>query len=1483
MMIEKDKYSGLEIAIIGMSGKFPGASDVNQFWNNLVEGRESIRFFEDHDLISKGISEELLKNDKYVKAAAHIDDAHCFDSVFFNYHEDEVRSMDPQVRLFHQCVWEALEDSGYSRNNLNKTVGVYAGLSDNIYWKAQSAVKRHIHNSEMNGSMFLNNEGSLATLVANKLNLKGPAVTINTACSTSLVAVHLACRNLLTGDSQIAIAGGVSLPANRSYGYVYEPNMINSVDGHCRAFDEKSSGTIGGEGVGVVVLKKLNKAINDRDNIYAVIKGSAINNDGNRKVGYTAPSVEGQAECIKMAHKFSRIDPSTISYIETHGTGTQIGDPIEIEALNMALNSQVRNSCAIGSVKSNLGHLDAAAGVTGLIKTVLMLKHKKIPPSLHFNKPNANINFEAGPLYVNDKLSDWKNDSFPLRAGISSFGIGGTNAHVIVEQAPDTTREISGNKHQYNVYTLSAKSQNALKNLEQRFKSHFKQQEGLNPADVAFTLGVGRKDFPYRKSFVASDSEFFKYAATQKFPFKDHFNNGQSAYKVFMFPGQGSQLAQVGSNLYYEEPVFRQHMDEGFFLLKKLTDKDFKKILFNEGSKGLNGPQLKKTENCQPLIFLIQYSLAKLLEKWGITPDCLIGHSLGEYTASCISGVISFEDTLKLVCKRGELMGKLPEGDMISILLGKNEVEQYLTDEITLAAVNKSDQCVLSGPKQAIDHVISDLERNNIIFKRLETSHAFHSSMMDSILEEFRNILKDVPFDAPKIPYISNVTGSYITHEDLANREYWVKHLRDCVQFYDGINSIREVKNKIFIDFGPGTVLSSLVKGAQNTENIINLLPHTEEPELKGLVQGICDLWLHGVNVDWQSYYSHRNVNLRSLPTYPFDKLEYPYEINFNSGYLNELGLNNIQNKGNSANLYEPTWRKTIINNYTSSLSTSYDVNVIFVDDAGLGSLIIEKLSNLGQRSIVVKKGESFSQIDHSTFEVNPKNPKNYQLLFNSIDLNDESVIRIIHLWSIFDVNELNAISLIQNPESYFEQGYLSLLNISNVLNESMVNSSCSLELITNDTFDISGSEVLIPHNLPFLALRAIISQQFSGISLRNIDISLTDQKEDIVEKVLELFINQTHSEIALRNGKLWRREYSSITNVDNSTSQEIFKQDGTYIVNEGFSTIGKVFTNYLNSKFNANIILIGRNELSEYDNKLIEESKGTIRYYNLNVEDEKEVLNCLNEVIAHYGKIDGYIDAAESLEIQQMHVTEILANYQNLFVTKLKETYTLLKCFDKRKLDFLIFCSPIIADFHPLGEMTNSISSLYNSYLSKSGEGQNIISISWDALATVNQTLLDSVHNNQALTEDECVKILQTCVQMGISNGIVYLGDPYFLQNPDIDIQGPTMIDETKHMERPSISSAFIPPVNELEEKLIGYVKKVLGLKKVGRLDDFFELGGDSLKAMMLLKVIHKELEVEIFLKDFFSMPNVKSLAEEIENLKWMKGDRKKNNEIII
>jgi phthiocerol/phenolphthiocerol synthesis type-I polyketide synthase E len=876
------------VAIVGMAGRFPGAPDIDTFWRNLRDGVDAIRTFSDDELLAAGVSPAILADPAYVKAGPVLADVDAFDADFFGVSAREAELTDPQQRLFLECAWEALEHAGYDADRLNGRVGVFAGGGLNTYL-LQLAASRDILNSPEALQVILANAADhLATHVSYKLNLRGPSLSVQTACSTSLVAVHLAFQSLMSGESDMALAGGVSVSGPQRAGYRYQEGMILSPDGRCRAFDASAAGPVGGSGLGLVVLKRVADAIDDDDTIYAVIRGSAINNDGAAKVGYSAPGVDGQAEVIAEALALAGVEPESVGYVEAHGTGTPLGDPIEIAALRRVFGSgRGPLTCALGSVKTNVGHLDAAAGVTGLIKTALALHHGELPPTLHFTQPNPQLHLDQTPFYVNAALQPWPRTSMPRRAGVSSFGIGGTNAHVVLEEAPAMSQE-PGVRHQQELPTvlvLSARTPTALDTASDRLATYLRAQPELNLDDVAYTLQLGRRAFPYRRAILADGVDAAIQALEGPAPRQQAAGTPVTPERTvaFLFPGQGAQYVGMGRDLYDRLSCFREIVDACAERLRPVLGFDLREVIYPApGAEDAASDRLRQTAVAQPALFTIELALTRQLERWGVRPAVVAGHSLGEYVAACVAGVFSDDDALALVAERGRLMQSCLPGAMLSVSLAESELTPYLTADVALAAVNGPTQCVVGGSAAAIDRLDAALKASGVTTRLLVTSRAFHTPMMDPILPAFAERVARTARHAPSLPWVSTVTGTWISPDEAVDPAYWARQIRQPVRFGAAVTTLRKEPTRVLVEVGPGRTLASLVRlqspdrrtRGQADAPVIGTMRHPDDqqPDLDVLLGGLGRLWVAGAPVDWQALHDSASRRRVPLPTYPFER-----------------------------------------------------------------------------------------------------------------------------------------------------------------------------------------------------------------------------------------------------------------------------------------------------------------------------------------------------------------------------------------------------------------------------------------------------------------------------------------------------------------------------------------------------------------------------------------------------------------------------------
>jgi len=1459
------QYSGLEIAVIGMSGRFPGAAGIDGFWENLKKGAESISFFTDEQLLEEGEDPEAIRHPNYVRARGVVEGKENFDSAFFNYTADEARLMDPQTRIFHECVWTALENAGCNPKNPPGKIGLFAGASTNVNWMVYSELANRNGVVDPFTAGQLSNAKFMATHVSYALDLCGPSVMLDTGCSTSLVAIQQACKSLLMAECAVAVAGGINIRNSSQKGYIYTKGMTNSGDGHCRAFDAAADGTIGGEGAAVVVLKTLKNALKDGDHIYAIIKGNGINNDGNGKVGYTAPSVDGQAEAILMAHKWAKVEPESIGMIEAHGTATELGDPIEVEALNRAFGKSPEKFCALGSVKTNIGHLDAAAGAAGFIKAALSLYHRQIPASLHFKAPNPRIDFSASPFFVNTTLREWTAGKYPLRAGVSSFGIGGTNAHIVLEEAPDRTASSPAKPGQ--LLTVSAKSAPALRRNLGRLLDHLRQHPEQNLADIAYTLQTGRTPFPYRATVVCDTLPEAAAALAALLEKKEiapsPVKSADQPKLVFMFPGQGAQYPNMCADLYRRIKTFRETADQCFDILQRLTKKDLRRVIFS-GDAMEESHLLTQTKYAQPALFTIEYSLAVTLMSMGIKPDRLIGHSFGEYVAACLSGVFSLSDALSLLVKRGSLMQRASEGKMLGISIPEKELLPLLASnrEISLSTVNGPELCVVAGSDEAIAAFTTLLESRNYSCKVIPGAHAYHSHLMDGILAEYNSHLQTIKFGTQNIPVISNLTGSAIADADMACPAYWVNHLRKTVRFSDGVDHLLRDPNVVLLEVGPGVELATFVRTSASRKKghrVISLVRHSDTPEndYRHLLTGLGRLWTAGIQPDWTSLHRDETRIKIPLPAYDFEPAKYPAIVDAFKMIAVVGAEKSLSKDKDIANWFHtPSWKLAPL---APIPENHFELPLILADPLGIG----DTLSSRYPAAIIVRPGASWIEHSPSSYELNPQDKESFPRLARQLTLHGLNPDGLIHAWGLTTQPVTNTLAL----DSFF----YSLADVVRALMAEKAPRLGKITLLTNDVHSILENTPVNPAKAMTLALLKVIGAEYA-IDTCAIDIDRRETLSAADTVYSEIASRTTGRVVALSLSKRWEQVYNSVPTTTNSV---LDRTGGVYLITGGLGAFGLTVATWLLHNTHAKVALVSRRKLSEQPLEKIGyvkalQQEGEVRCFDADVRDQQAMTAIIAAVESEWGPINGVFHAAGIIGGDMLKPVDDLdsTDFGKQFAAKVEGLQILDKILGDKPLDFCMLISSLSPILGGIGfgayAPANAYMDHYIRAQKQAGRLSNWISANIDGFELTHDAPL-------SINKHEIMEVLQRALSVNHLPQVIASAtelearlQKWVFRRSQNDASLPTP--ETMDATDTTSDSMTDETTTPTQKTVLRLWRHFFGRTDIGLDDDFFETGGDSLKAITFSKRINKEFGLEMAVTEFFKKATVRALAEYID-----------------
>ncbi|HEV3456784.1 MAG TPA: SDR family NAD(P)-dependent oxidoreductase, partial [Thermoanaerobaculia bacterium] len=1349
---------GNGIAIVGMAGRFPGAGDIERFWENLAAGVESITFFTAAELLAAGVDPERVADPAFVPARAVVAGGELFDAALFGFTPREAEVIDPQHRLLLECAWEALERAGYAPHRFAGPIGVFAGAGINTYLLANLQ-----HNAPVMAAvgsyqaMLASGADFLATRLSYKLGLRGPSLTVQTACSTSLVAIHLAVQSLLSNECDLALAGGVRLLVPRAGGHTYEQGGIFSPDGHCRPFDAAAAGTVDGEGVGLVVLKRLAEAVADGDTIAAVILGSAINNDGSGKLGYTAPSVDGQADVVAVAQALAGIDAAAVGMVEAHGTGTQLGDPIEVAALARVFAGVAPGRCALTSVKSNIGHLDAAAGIAAVIKAALAIERGVIPPSLHFERPNPQLDLAASAFYVPVAATAWPEPG-PRRAGVSSFGVGGTNAHLVLGQAPQAAPASPSRPQQ--LLVLSARTPGALEQMTHRLADHLGRHPGLELADVAHTLAVGRCELDHRRSVVAASTADAAQVLGALDPKRvlTRVRDAGSRQVFFLFPGQGSQHPGMGAELYASEPLFRGEVDRGAELLRPRLGLDLREVIYPAaGHAGAAAARLEQTALAQPALFVVEHALARLWTSWGIRPQAMLGHSVGEYVAACLAGVFSFEDALWLVAERGRLMQEMPGGAMLAVPLPEADL-QPLPAGLSLAAVNGPAMCVVSGESGEIAELAARLLERGLETRRLHTSHAFHSAAMEPVLPPFAAAFADLRLRPPAIPFVSNLTGTWIRPEEATSPRYWVRHLRETVRLSASLEALFARPSAVFLEVGPGQALTTLVRQHPRRPSgpaVLASLPAAAVTAAAAataagpaaLLRALGQLWLAGAEVDWAGFYASERRRRLPLPTYPFDRQRYWVEPDAPApGVRGHAASSRPAAAGAAGDLaswfWAPLWHQALPPAESPPpAGEAAESWLLFADEAGLGEGLAARLRERGQAVTVVRAGDRFAESPAGDFALRPGEAADYGALLDRLSRRGRSPARIVHLWSA---------GAARAADEELTRGFHSLWLLARALGDGrpaghqaplhqapLHQPPLHLGVVTTGVRRVTGGDRLVPVRATLLGPAAVLPQEYPGITCAVIDVELLPAGSRQERRLLDLLLAELASPaaeaVAYRGTDRWLQVFEPLPLPPPRVPLPL-REGGTYLITGGLGGVGLELAGFLVRQARVKLVLTGRSSVPERESwpalarggdrmarlcrRLceLEAAGGKVYLAAADVADAAAMRRLLAEVRQRYGRIDGVIHAAgvPGGGLMQLRTREQAAA---VLAPKVFGTQVLAELLAEEPPDFLALCSSLNALAGGPGQFDYAAANAFLDAFAQAASGEMpVVAINWDA-----------------------------------------------------------------------------------------------------------------------------------------------------------------------
>jgi phthiocerol/phenolphthiocerol synthesis type-I polyketide synthase E len=1434
------------IAVIGMAGRFPGAADVEAFWSNLRQGVPGIRFFTDDELDAAGVSPERRADPAFVAAGGVLDGIDRFDAEFFGYSPREASAMDPQQRLLLETAWEALENAGYAPGDPRVTVGVYAGAGNSYYLEAHVRPRADVVAAVGPFQVGLSNgRDFVAARVAHRLDLHGPAMTIATACSTGLTTVHVACQALAAGECDVAVAGGVSVSVFQDQGYHYAPGGIASPDGYCRVFDAQASGTVDGNGVALVVLKPLADALADGDTIRAVILGTALNNDGARKVGFTAPSVDGQAAAIEEALAVAGVQPDDIGFVEAHGTGTELGDPVEVAALVQAFGRTRRTAyCALGAVKASIGHLDSAAGAAGLVKAVLAVERGEIPPTLNFTAPNPRIGLESSPFFVNGALLPWPADAGrPRRAGVSAFGLGGTNVHAVVQQPP--AQAPSAPARQWQLLPLSARTPAALAAAAERLAAHLRGHPEQSLADAAYTLQVGRRAFSHRRAVVARGGADAAEALERRAPETAGVAPDAPPRVALLLPGTASRYAGMGRGLYDAEPVYREAVDRCAAFLRPLIGADLREVLYPADGAAA---RMEETGMAELAVFVTGWAAARLWMHWGVRPAALLGHSLGEYVAATLAGVWSLEDGLAIVAERARLLDAQPAGAMLAVALGEAEVRPLLRDGLCVASVDGPAETVVSGPEAAVEALRGELEARGVVCRRLALRHALHSPALRPAAAALAERIRGVRLSAPSIPFVSGITGEWIRDDEATDPGYWARHLCLPVRFADGVRTLMEDGRPVLLEAGAGDGLRSLVFRLPQWNGepplAVTSIPNPGDARADGahVMESAGRLWTAGVEIDWLAM--HRDERLRRipLPTYPFQRRRH---------WLDRLPVDAAPPAApaDAAEwLHVPSWTRAPL--APSAVPEPPSEWLVLADDGGIGARLAGRLEERGHTVAVAYAGDGFARCGDRGYTVRPGSADDLRALAGALD--GAGVRRIVHLWGIGEDDD-GAGDVLASAHA---RGPATLAALADAFAAGDGAPALRLVVVTDHARDVAGGEPVRPERAAVLGAALALPREHPGVACRTVDVHLpADGADSLVRRLVAEVGVECADDVALRGSLRSVRGWQRLR-------VPAAPRPGGAWAFCGSSAPAAALAQALAGETGARIALVAGpasavdQDGDEDDARLtalaasIRAAGGEVMLVRAAGDDAVALGAALAQAGEAFGRLDGvihgmrgadaYVDEADALA----RVAAELAVLDGAAAAAGAERVVL----------WMGGGSVTGEDGGARCAAAAFAEAWVRGRAARGGEGWSCVA--WDERPAAPFRPADALRAFAALAAlagEPHVVVSPESPAMHVepvrAAAVLPAADP---DDGDADPPGPLAETEA--------------PANPAEELLAGVWCELLGVRRVGVHDDFFRLGGHSLLGLQLIARIREAFQVELPLSDLFLAPTIAALARRID-----------------